>query len=687
MTSLQQHPSTSSTETVSFSLPESFLEKFKDKQPVWGPVGYVTYKRTYARPLADGSTEEFWQTVQRVVEGTYAVQKRHCINSKLPWNEEKAIASAQEMYERMWAFKFLPPGRGLWTMGTDILDKKGGSSLNNCSFISTANIDRDFAEPFLFLMDMSMLGVGVGADLEGKGKTELHQPDIIPLSYTVEDSREGWLDALKTVLDAFVLKSPLPKTFDFRQVRPKGAPLKGFGGVASGPEPLIDLIKNVIRLLCPYSMSVEFEAQSEAVLHVHPVFFRNLPKSYLISSSQIVDLFNYIGKCVVSGGIRRTAELMLGQPDDAEFLALKQDQEALYSHRWASNNSVVGHVGMNYEDIVFASMTNGEPGIVYLNNCRAFSRTNDPANWKDVDVAGVNPCGEITLHNYELCTLVETFPANHTDWLDYQKTLKYAYLYGKTVTLVSTHNPKTNAVMAKNRRIGCSMSGIVQAMEKFGRRNFLINFCDAGYRYITELDRKYSQWLGIPMSIKMTSVKPSGSVSLLTTATPGIHFAHSEYYIRNIRIQDTSPLLSILEKANYPIEPDAYSKNTMVVSFPVKEENFRKGKRDVSVWEQFANVADMQAYWSDNAVSATITVKSTEKDDYLAALQHFESRLKAVSVLPLNDSDHGYVQAPYIEITKEQYEQLASQIKPLVLGSFNAHDKEDKFCDGDSCTI
>jgi adenosylcobalamin-dependent ribonucleoside-triphosphate reductase len=445
-------------------------------------------------------------------------------------------------------------------------------------------------------------------------------------------------------------------------------------------------VKNIITLMCPESISVEYELLDN-VLHINPTTFVMKQSSYAISSRHIVDLFNYIGKCVVSGGIRRTAELMLGDPEDEEFLSLKQDTNALYDRRWASNNSVVGRVGMDYTSIVEASMTNGEPGIVYLDNCRKFSRMGGRSDHKDSDVMGVNPCGEITLHNYELCTLVETFPANHENFEDYRKTLKYAYLYGKTVTLVPTHNTKTNAVMAKNRRIGCSMSGIVQAMEKFGRRSFLEEFCDSGYSYITELDKRYSHWLGVPISIKKTSVKPSGSVSLLTTATPGIHYAHSEYYIRNIRIQDTSPLLPILKIAGYPIEPDAYSKNTMVVSFPVHEKNFRKGKRDVSVWEQFANVADMQSYWSDNAVSATITVKPTEKEDYLAALQHFESKLKAVSVLPLNDSDHGYVQAPYIEITKEEYDSLADKIQPLSISSVNAHDKEDKFCDGDSCDI
>ena len=168
-----------------FQLNESFLNDFKGKQPQWGfgGLGYFVYKRTYARTKEEGGTEEFWETCKRVVEGVYNVQKLHCRNMNLPWSEPKAQKSAQDMFTRMWEFKFLPPGRGLWMMGTDLIYTKGSAALNNCAFVTTENIDIDFATPFCFLMDMSMLGVGVGSDCRGKGKVKLIKPPSLKTNF------------------------------------------------------------------------------------------------------------------------------------------------------------------------------------------------------------------------------------------------------------------------------------------------------------------------------------------------------------------------------------------------------------------------------------------------------------------------------------------------------------------------
>ena len=161
-----------------FVLSESFISEFRGKQPEWGPLGLVTYKRTYARPKDEGQSEEYWETCKRVVEGVYNLQKQHCRHLRLPWDDRKAQSSAQEMFTRMWEFKFTPPGRGLWMMGTDMMYEKGSAALNNCAFVSTEDIQTDFAAPFCFLMDMSMLGVGVGGDTLGKGTVKLIQPKV-----------------------------------------------------------------------------------------------------------------------------------------------------------------------------------------------------------------------------------------------------------------------------------------------------------------------------------------------------------------------------------------------------------------------------------------------------------------------------------------------------------------------------
>ena len=161
--------------------------------------------------------------------------------------------------------------------------------------------------------------------------------------------------------------------------------------------------------------------------------------------------------------------------------------------------------------------------------------------------------------------------------------------------LVPTHDPRANLVMQRNRRIGCSMSGIAQARQKLGHREFL-NWCDDGYEYIRDLDRIYSEWLGVPLSKKTTSIKPSGTVSLLAGATPGIHFPHSEFYIRRIRLSNTSTLIKAAREAGYTVEADHYADDTSVIEFPVHEKNFDRAKDEVSIWEQFSLAARITSY-------------------------------------------------------------------------------------------
>jgi hypothetical protein len=1089
-----------------FQLSPTFLEEFQGKQPAWGPVGYFTYKRTYARKTCDCDvtcnhpTEEFWQTLQRVVEGCFNIQKIHCQTVGTYWHAKKAQRSAQDMFQRMWEFKFTPPGRGLWMMGTDLIFEKGSAALQNCAFVSTDKINEDFAAPFCFLMDMSMLGVGVGGDTRGAGLTTVQVPRLGSDVYPVGDSREGWVEVVRTVLNSFVGKGHYPHALDFSQVRKRGEPIKGFGGIASGAGPLKKLIEGVTRLLLPEGMAVTMAPSDDTADSVR-VLFEGEGSAYRIKSTQIVDVFNYIGKCVVAGGVRRTAEIMFGDADDQEFIDLKSNasltplyerkaelvafiaaaeekghdttefvallgrvDEQIQAHplidrRWASNNSIFGTVGMDYTKVAEAVAAGGEPGIFWLDNARAYSRMSDPPDFKDDRVMGTNPCGEQSLESFELClsgdtriltdsgykligdlvgesilvatrfasdedfteadsfeeaqvfptgvkptlvvttvdgrqitltenhpvliqdedgfnwvpagdvvsgdvllsgassitgnapsldpkfyalghflgdgwfldtngrthvgicaggdeahllegllpvwdvlvseaaefietayddrynvplkicrdrngvlsvgitkpqvyrmlrgkygftpgtaptkrmpqcyweaspdekrsflrglfdadgcvsngkrrlvsltsaneelardvmlalgefgiisrmtthfiqsrgrsqtilhvrgpemmglfqehiwfedtvhpskkatklrelndsrgayrrstnracvvrsvengpevpvfnlevpgarhyvaeglvvhncNLVETYPAHHDDFEDFQKTLKMAYLYAKTVTLVPTHDHRANQVMQYNRRIGCSMSGIVQARQKLGHREFL-RWCGEGYDYIRDLDSLYSRWLGVPNSKKMTSVKPSGTVSLLCGATPGIHFPHSEFYLRRVRVANTSPLVEAARKAGYPVEQDTYADDTAVVSFPVKEKHFVKGKREVSIWEQFTLAAAMQAQWADNQVSVTVSFAQSEAKDIATCLATFDDQLKSISMLPL--SEHGYVQAPYESITEAEYNQLAARITMLDLSGQDAHDidAEDKFCSGDSCQI
>lgn len=667
--------------TGPFQLEDSFIERYAEKQPVWGPLGYITYKRTYARPLESvplryqalaklhgiQESEEWWLTVLRVVEGTYRIQQKHCYNLHLPWRASKAQASAQEMYRLIFEMKFLPPGRGLWMMGCDYVDRAGGAALNNCAYVSTAELSTAFSSPFVFLMDMSMLGVGVGGDTRGAGTVNIVEPLLGPV-HVVEDSREGWVDLIRRCLDAFVGKDSWPEDIDYSAVRPSGAPIRGFGGTAAGHEPLAELVAGIRKILTPRI-------------------------GYPIASEDIVDLFNMIGRCVVAGNVRRSAEIMFGNPDDKTFLELKdpsKNGEALASHRWASNNSVFARVGQDYTVVAELTAKNGEPGYEWLDNARAYSRMGRPADNKDQAAMGGNPCLEQTLESYELCCLVESFPSRHESYDEYERTLKYAYLYAKTVTLVPTHDARTNAVMLRNRRIGTSMSGIVQAMQRHGRRKFF-DWCDSGYEYLQRLDDVYSKWLCVPKSIKITSVKPSGTTSLLPGVTPGIHFPHSQFYFRVIRFATGSPLVKALAAAGFrcvDLSPGSgegtNEPNTTAVYFAVKEPFFDRAKSDVSIWEQLEIAAQMQQYWADNQVSVTITFKPEEAKDIKYALELYETRLKGVSFLPL--TEHGYKHAPYQTITEEDYERYQATVRPLDLNQA-VNDTLDRFCDGDSCQI
>ena len=1544
-------------ESISFKLNDEFCEKFMNKQPEWGPLGYVTYKRTYAR-IIEGKNrkEEFWETVRRVVEGCYSIEKEHCMKLSLPWNNEKAQRSAEHMFKKIWKFRMTPPGRGLWMMGTEFIARHGSMALNNCGFASTADIDLKYSKAFEFVMDALMLGVGVGFDTKGAGKIFIKKPKEGINIYTISDSREGWVEALRLILESFFIGNIVPD-YDYSKIRPAGAPIRGFGGIASGPEPLKDMLDEIRKILenridhpiqsvdivdimnyigkcvvagnvrrclpkgilvhtkdglipieklkkgmlvettkgyfpisdliysgkqnlitiisqigefkctknhqiavmmnigqytwkkasdlekgdrmifpihtsegidtklpdwsyikpnhsttckdiiipeldkdmawfigyfhgngcvipnfkknglnaeiniaidanhseivkkCSdqisrfgvniYSPQLEencvklqviskqlawyfdqfkksntsitipdiilqgkpkiraaylgglFDADGtcltrpiHAVATIYPKFAQQVKSLYaslgiptkiqkidrsndinwkdlyhinLVGELTIKRFERFVGKYslkykrtrktnqsqydygfpsewIIENGIKygrkwtpqqkqmtiakfencggdiknlipievldvvfnnsekkdtydiavekvhefiagdgilvhNSAEIALGDPTDFDFVLCKQDKEKLYSHRWASNNSIFAQKGMDYSFIAEQIKINGEPGIFWLENAQNYSRINEEPDYKDKKVAGVNPCitgdtliavadgrnavpikqlaeegkdipvyckdfdgiikirmmrnpritsynkkifevklddgsiikctknhkfilkdlskkaainlksgdsiiitpkwqttwseimgdekkkksaywllnngkknifehtlifeqlnntkipkghvlyhkdnnslnnnilnlelflradpdslhdlsrdknpmrywhsnasveekqnypnkiskvtssennsgfsneeiyeemlklirktkepltttawkeyskksgfihnftkfrgslinliksanieygfehldnpammreykryvkilksydlelifdkgiwivkycelckkkflvkyrereraycshdcvnkvnaikagiairikskenhkivtdrlyalfteyvcdnnevpdlknflailkqygindfrtagiykgyqyildqiaiqyncnkissrslnkeiyrqemaselisnglcynhkivsirfigyenvyngtvdeyhnfgiildekrtktgrpklemaftancGEQSLESFELCCLVETFPSRHDNYEEYEETLKYAYLYAKSVTLVNTHWKETNAVMLKNRRMGISQTGIIEAFVRHGRRN-MIKWCDKGYKFLKQLDEQYSDWLCIPKSIKLTTVKPSGTVSLLPGVPPGIHYPHSEYYIRRIRISKNSDLLVPVKNAGYHIEDDKYSKNSYVIEFPVHEKNFKRSKTDVSIWEQAENAAAYQRYWSDNQVSITITFKPEEAKEIKHVLECYEDKLKSVSFLPIKE--HGYEQAPYEEITKEQFEEMISKIKPLNLNETSDRAIGEQFCDSDKCTV
>lgn len=686
-----------------FRLSDLFIGQYKGKQPEWGfgDLSYFVYKTKYARKKTNGQQEEYWETCQRVVEGIFNIQLKHCKQMGLEWVPQKAQATAQKMFQKMWEFKFLPPGRGLWIMGSPVVEKIGSAALQNCGFISTKDIHREFSMPFVWCADMMMLGVGVGFDVKGAGKATVHKPKDDGVTYTIPDTREGWVEAVKLLLDSYSRAGQQRVDFEFHLIRKAGEPIRGFGGIACGPEPLKEGLESIRVLLDGFAGET-------------------------LTSVGITDVMNFIGKFVVSGNVRRGAEIAIGEEDDLDFVQMKDPEhfsKELLDRRWASNNSIFVTSDSTFENAVKSIAKNGEPGLIFLKNARHYGRLKDgwfpetSSRFDDVD--GFNPCAEQGLKHGELCCLVETFPANHETVEEYHETLKYAFMYAKTVTLIPTHNALTNQVMLSNRRIGLSMSGIQQALKKFGSAKFFSDFCDKGYDVVKHWDRVYSRWLGIPTSIKVTTVKPSGTVSLLAGATPGVHCTHSEYYWRTFRIAAKHPLVPKLVNAGYRIELSANDKKiyeksggspvdwerdmkngltsealelfgdhggTLVVYFPVQEKNFTKSKFDISLWEQLCLAREMQDKWSDNSVSITVTFKPEEVPDLRSAIEYHAPYVKTLSFLPLQD--HKYEQAPYQKCDKEDFDLYVAGLKKLRLTSLRGGAAEgEKYCSNDICEI
>jgi ribonucleoside-triphosphate reductase len=673
------------SETVfSFRLSDEFVNKYNNTPAPFGfsdagsnSLGEITFIRTYSRVKEDGTKERWHEVCRRVIEGMYSVQKNHAKDNRLPWNDNKAQKSAQEAFQRMFELKWTPPGRGLWAFGTPMtMEKRNSASLQNCAMVSTRDIDRnDPGALFAWVMDALMLGIGVGFDTLGQDKQmSIYAPTEPASVYEIPDTREGWVESVRLLINSFLRQNQPIQEFTYDLIRPLGAPIKGFGGVASGPAPLIDLhtrIRNVIG-----------SRAGEA-----------------LDSRAIVDLVNLIGTCVVSGNVRRSATLALGTPEDQGFINLKNPE--VFPERnsydpqkpgwaWMSNNSIAAEVGTKYEDYVDLIADNGEPGFIWLDVARDYGRLADAPDYKDTRIMGFNPCAEQPLESYELCTLVEVHLNRHDSKEDFLKTLKFAYLYGKTVTLMPTHWQQTNGIMQRNRRIGTSLTGIAAFADEHGLP-VIREWMDEGYNTIRKYDHSYSEWLCVRESVRVTTVKPSGSVSLLSGATPGVHWGPGgEFYLRAIRFGNTDPMMHLFKAAGYRIEDDLVSANTSVVYFPVAS-GHKRSEKEVSLFEKIGLAATAQKYWSDNGVSVTLSFdKENEKKFIAPALNMYEGQLKAVSFLPMGDKV--YPQQPYSEITREEYNAYVGKIgkidwSAIYDGIENLEAAGEAYCSTDACEI
>jgi len=617
--------------------------------------GEVVYYRTYSRLKPDGTQEDWHDTVVRVINGLFDIRIKHYKDNGLPIPEHWP-SLAKEMAVSLTKMEWMPPGRGLWAMGSPFVYTHGSAALNNCGAVDTF----DLVVSAGWAMDMLMCGVGVGYNLNWPG--DVVEPQGLTQVYKISDDREGWVKSVELLLNSYI-KGTNPYEFDYSLIRKEGEPIRGFGGVASGSAPLKQLHERIreymrLRLIGEHS-----------------------------PGRTVSDLFNAIGACVVAGNVRRSALINLGSPDDEEFLDLKDYEKNpdRMDIGWMSNNTAVFETRDDFNklpQIAKRVVNNGEPGILNLVNIKKYGRYGE----RKADIAHLaNPCGEIPLESFELCNLVEVFPTRCVDEKTFQQALIYATFYASTVSLLKTHRPETNQVVAKNRRIGVSLSGVTDWIDKLGATK-ITKYLRDGYNIVKSVNAGLNSEAGVPTAIRVTTIKPSGTISQLAGVSSGMHFPTFNYAIRRVRVGNTTPICQVLKDNNIPNEPDQFSEGTTVFSFPINQGSTRPAT-SVSAWEQFALLAMLQREWSDNMVSCTVYFdKEKEGHQIEHMLAQFMPVIKSVSMLPHTDTG-AYPQIPYEGISKEKYEQLLSELPKIDWSQFIGDSVADKFCNSDTCEV
>jgi ribonucleotide reductase alpha subunit len=654
-------------------LPENFLNQYKTKTPPWGfnGLGYVVYKRTYARKLegTDHQTEEWWQTVAR------------CINGAQEIGADYTPDEAQKLFDLVFNLKCNFAGRMLWQLGTDTVKKFGANSLLNCWYCSIND-----PKTFLFIFENLMLGGGVGFSIR---REDIHELPKIKKGVSIEhlntkdadfivpDSRSGWVELLRKTLEAFYTTG---KSFSYSTILVRGAGerITGFGGTASGPGILIEGIEKITKIL-------------------------QHREGKKLRSTDVLDICNIIGSIVVAGNVRRSAQIALGDPDDYLYLKAKNwSLGNIPNWRAMSNNTIYADDFSHISNEIWANgyivdretgVAKGEPyGFFNLPLSQKFGRLKDGLMKKakiyptDEDNAlGTNPCAEISLASYECCNLSELYLNNINSAEELIDCITLLYKTQKAIAAMPFIHEETNKVVHRNMRLGLGVTGICQCSDE------KITWLDKGYEALRKFDREWSKHKGYPESIKLTTVKPSGTLSLLAGSTPGVHPAYSPFYIRRVRMSSGDRLVSICRELGYYVEyargfDGKEDHSTVVVEFPCcAGENCVVAKNMTAV-QQLELVKRLQTYWSDNAVSVTVYYRQEELEEIKAWLEHnYESSIKSVSFLL--HSEHGFAQAPYEEITQETYFKLVDRVKPILTANIGQGEIESMECIGGVCPI
>jgi ribonucleoside-triphosphate reductase len=632
----------------------------------WSNLAKIVMRRTYARkdnpitgflsaPDAHGERyyplENWDEIIEREVAGN--VKGRNV--------PEKEI---QDLLRYGKERKAIPAGRGLWFSGTSAHSKLGGVALNNCWFCTSGDWYN-----FVVLADLLMLGGGVGASVEHrftsklprvkKGVVITHQPGY-SAGFIVPDTREGWCELMHRVYESYFVTGK-SFTYSTSVLRGAGQPIKGFGGVSSGPLPLIKFVDQISNI-----------CNSRSGRHIRPI--------------DAADIITAIGEVVVSGNVRRSAILILGDCWDKEFLTAKRwDIGPIPAHRSNANYSVVCEDVDDLHPLYWKTFEAGEAfGLINRKNIQKYGRMGELK--KDTAV-GVNPCGEATLEPFEPCNLQEIILPNIENLSEFKHAAYLMQRYGQRVTLENYHHEEIQEVVSRNRRVGTSITGCL-ASPLFNDKDL-----DHVYTDIQRWNKAYAQELGIPESIRTTTNKPSGTVSKVCDMDgyEGVHAALSRYIIQRIRFASNDQLIPLLRNAGHYMESvkkfdGTIDHGTQVVDFyveapegsPVVDEGFDTWSQ-LKVWEL------AQRHWSDQAVSVSVYYKHTEIPKIKEWMANNIQNIKTISFMA--ESEHGYLQAPKQKITEEQYEKLSEKITPINIDSVEGGDLDSQECAGGLCPV
>lgn len=618
-----------------------------EQRPVaFGDLGLITFARTYSREKKDGTKENFSETVERELRG---IQKQ----LKVPMTAEDIKFYRDMRHDMLGSVA----GRFMWQLGTKTVDKLGLPSLQNCAFC----VIDDPVRPFTWAMDMLMLGSGVGYSIKKehvyklpkikKNKVKIKQQNDTSADFIVPDTREGWVKLLGKVLKSRFY-SGKGFTYSTQLVRGKGEKIAGFGGVSSGSAILVEGMELIDGVL-----------DKRRGQQLRPI--------------DCLDIMNIIGMIVVAGNVRRSAQIAIGDFDDIEFLRAKRwDLGNVPNWRAMSNNSVDVEDFKMLPAEFWETYNQGEPyGLINLRLSREVGLSWD-TRYPDPNVQGYNPCAEQSLNNFETCCLAEIYLPNIKTYVTFLKVMTMLYRINKHSLALKCHHEETQQIVNTNMRMGIGITGIMMSSKE------QLGWLSDAYEYLRAYDKEYSKLMGWPESIKLTTVKPSGTLSLIAGVTSGVHPATAgQYFIRRIRIASDSPLVDVCKSHGYFVEfqknfDGTDDKSTAVVEFPCSYPEGTPSAEDMDVIDQLEMVKFMQSNWSDNSVSVTAYYKKEDIPrikEYLE--ENFNKNFKTLSFLLY--TGHGFAQAPFEPITKEQYEFLSSQVKPITEVVINEEDIEE----------